>query len=154
MALGRVPSRRIGALDRGDWEFIQGFADREPVWGARHDTARAVFEARSNQHDGRAVPLAARCLRDASVALPTSRPPSSRSLAGHPLGALPGTWPWGPWTLFHEAVFAPQAFYNPSIPVKFVSEDGLSFWIFTAGDFATQAHYALHAVPVSLEVEE
>jgi hypothetical protein len=62
--------------------------------------------------------------------------------------------PWGPWTLFHEEEFAPQAFYNPSIPAKFVSENGLTFSIFTAGDFATQAHYALHVVPVSLVVED
>lgn len=155
MALGRVPSERIGALDRGDWEFIQGFADGEPVWGARHDTARAVFRS-----PGRTSMTGVQYLSPLGIyVMPQWHYPHLDR--PHPDRWQVTRWelyqaaePWGPWTLFHEGVFAPQAFYNPSIPAKFVSEDGLSFWIFTAGDFATQAHYALHAVPVSLEVEE
>jgi hypothetical protein len=49
MRLGRVPRDRLAELDAADWEFVQDFdhdGDDGPVWGRRHDTARAVFRAR------------------------------------------------------------------------------------------------------------
>ena len=65
--------------------------------------------------------------------------------------------PWGPWTPFHTQDFEPQGFYNPSIPSKFISEDGRKFWIFVAGDFTASEQpgnfYGLNMLPVTLEVE-
>jgi len=64
---------------------------------------------------------------------------------------------WGPWTLFHSEDFEPQGFYNPSVPSKFINEDGRRFWIFVAGDFTAYRKpvnfYGLNVVPVTLEVE-
>ena len=65
--------------------------------------------------------------------------------------------PWGPWTLFHTQDFEPQSFYNPSIPSKFISEDGRKFWIFVAGDFTASEEpvnlCGLNVLPVTLEVQ-
>jgi hypothetical protein len=64
--------------------------------------------------------------------------------------------PWGPWMLFHTQDFEPQGFYNPSIPSKFISEDGRKFWIFVAGNFKHRVpkdYYGLNVLPVTLEVE-
>jgi hypothetical protein len=58
--------------------------------------------------------------------------------------------------LFHTQDFEPQGFYNPSIPSKFISEDGRQFWIFVAGDFTDQGpknFYGLNMLPVTLEIE-
>jgi hypothetical protein len=60
--------------------------------------------------------------------------------------------PWGPWTLFHTQDFDPQGFYNPSIPSKFISEDGRKFWIFVAGFYNSPENvYGLNMIPVTLE---
>jgi hypothetical protein len=66
--------------------------------------------------------------------------------------------PWGPWELFHTWESVPEAFYNPTVVSKFTSADGRRLWLFAAGDFRTgigpdPGHYALHAVPVDLEVD-
>jgi hypothetical protein len=63
-----------------------------------------------------------------------------------------GGAPWGPWSLFHTQEFTPQGFYNPSISARHVSADGRRLLIATSGDFATQAFYGLHVVPVTLTV--
>ena len=65
--------------------------------------------------------------------------------------------PWGPWTLFHPQDVEPQSFYNPSIPSKFISENGREFWLFVSGDFKTNEEsrdvYGLNMIPVTLEVQ-
>ena len=68
--------------------------------------------------------------------------------------------PWGPWTLFHTQDSYPEAWYNPSIVSKFISTDGLRFWLFVAGDWTThgthpcEGYYGLYMMEMTLEVEE
>jgi hypothetical protein len=154
MILGRVLRGRIGSLDPGDWEFSHGFDEAGlPIWTPRHEIALPIFRA-----PGRTSMTGVHYLAGLGLyVMPQwhyphlSRPDPERWLVSQwELYQAPA--PWGPWELFHIEEFAPTAFYNPSIPAKFISPDGSRLTIFCAGDFATQAHYALHALPVTLEV--
>ena len=60
--------------------------------------------------------------------------------------------PWGPWTLFFCQEFEQEAWYNPSIPSKFISEDGRILWIFTAGNNSIKEDYKLWMFPMTLDV--
>jgi hypothetical protein len=154
MTLGRVRRDQIGALDASNWEFIHVFDEGRPVWRPRHDVAGYIFRAPGQtgmtgiHHLG---PLGLYVMPQWHYPHLGRPHPDRWQSTRWDLFQAPA--PWGPWELFHSQEFSPQGFYNPSVPAKFVSEDGLSFFIFTAGDFATQAHYALHVVPVSLDVE-
>jgi hypothetical protein len=60
----------------------------------------------------------------------------------------------GPWTLFHTQQFGHEGWCSPSIPSKFISEDGRRFWIFTTGNFKNTKHSGdLFMIPVTLETE-
>lgn len=155
MVLARVRRDRISALDAADWEFVHRFDENaEPIWTSRHDLAGYIFRSpgRSSMTGVHYVP---------PLGLYVMPQWHYTNLDGpHPDRWQSTRWelyqapaPWGPWSRFHTQEFAPEGFYNPTIPAKFVSPDGRNLWILTAGDFATQAYYALHAVPVSLEIE-
>jgi hypothetical protein len=161
MRLGRVPRDRIARLAAADWEFIQDFdheGDGGPIWGPRHDTARAIFRAA-----GRASMAGIHYIKQLGIyVMPQWHYPH--------LGEFERGWgvtrwefyqapqPWGPWELFHTQEWSPEAFYNPWIVSKFTSHDGRRLWIFTAGDFRTGilpdgGHYVLHVIPVDLELD-
>jgi len=158
MTLGRVSRGLIGRLEAGDWEFVHGFdAQGEPIWRTRHDNATYVFRA-----PGRASMTGIHYLAPLDLYLmpqwhyPHLDDPKRRWQATR-WEFYQAPAPWGPWTLFHSQDFEPQGFYNPSIPSKFISEDGRKFWIFVAGDFSSahkaKDYYGLNVVPVTLEVE-
>jgi hypothetical protein len=166
MTLGRVPRERITRLDPADWQFTVGFAadptpnveDREvgePVWQDRADRALPVFVAPGRTGMGTATYVAALDL----YVLPQwhfpflDRPNPKRWQHGRwEFYSAPA--PWGPWTAFFTADFAPEGFYNPVIPPRFISADGRRLWVLTCGDFVTHAHYALHVAPLDLEIDE
>lgn len=165
MTLGRVRRDLVGRLDPGDWEFAHGyFADGKPdvadqtvetpVWDRRHDTALPVFQApgRTGMAGATWIPAIERYV------LPQwyfphleRRSPQRFQHSCWRLYSAPA--PWGPWTQFHEQDFTPEGFYNPSIPSRFVRDDGRSMWLLTCGDFVTHAHYALHAVELTLHLD-
>jgi hypothetical protein len=155
MILGRVRRDRIAALDPADWEFVHRFdEDGQPLWTSRHDSASYTF-----RNPGRTSMTGIHYVSALGVYVMPQWYYTDLS------GPAPDRWqssqwelyqapaPWGPWTLFHRQEFAPEGFYNPTIPAKFMSPDGRKMWILTAGDFATQAYYRLHAIPVTLDVE-
>jgi hypothetical protein len=158
MTLGRVSRGLIERLDAGDWEFVHGFDGKgEPIWRPRHDNALYIFRS-----PGRASMTGIHYIAPLDLYLmpqwhyPYLDDPKRRWKATRwELYSAPA--PWGPWTLFHSQDFEPQGFYNPSIPGKFISEDGRRFWIFVAGDFTAYEQaanfYGLNMVPVTLEVE-
>jgi hypothetical protein len=166
MTLGRVPRERITRLDPADWQFTVGFAadptpnveDREvgePGWQDRADRALPVFVAPGRTGMGTATYVAALDL----YVLPQwhfpflDRPNPKRWQHGRwEFYSAPA--PWGPWTAFFTADFAPEGFYNPVIPPRFISADGRRLWVLTCGDFVTHAHYALHVAPLDLEIDE
>jgi hypothetical protein len=63
--------------------------------------------------------------------------------------------PWGPWSLFHAQHFEPEGWYNPSIPAKYINENGTRLWIFLAGDWTTAnvktAYYGLWMIEMNVE---
>ncbi len=158
IALGRVPRRLIGQLDPRDWEFVHGFDDNgEPIWKPRHDSALYIFRS-----PGRASMTGVHYFKGLNLYIMpqwhyphlVDDPRRRWKVTRWELYSAPA--PWGPWTLFHVQDFEPQGFYNPSIPSKFISEDGCKFWIFAAGDFTNQGPnnlYGLNVLPVSLETQ-
>ncbi len=166
MTLGRVSRDRIGRLDPADWQFAHGFfADAgpdltdypvgEPVWRSRHDTALPVFQApgRTGMAGATWAPALGVYLLPQWHFPYLDRPhPARWQHSRWELYSAPA--PWGPWTLFFQHDFAPEGFYNPSIPSRFISDDGSRLWLLTCGDFVTKAHYALYAVELTLTVEE
>jgi len=162
MTLGRVRRDRINDLSAADWEFAQGYwddgapdtSDRpvgDVVWTARHDQALPVFQSPGRTGMGGPTWVAGLGL----YILPQwhfphlDRPnPARWQHSRWELYSSPT--PWGPWSLFHTEDFSPQGFYNPSIPSRFISEDGTRMWLLTCGDFVTHAHYALHAVELTI----
>jgi hypothetical protein len=155
MTMGRVRRERISKLDPGDWEFIHGYDNsRRPIWRSRWDNALYVFRA-----PGRASMTGIHYLRGLDIYImpqwyyPYPQDPKRRwTVTRWEFYQSPA--PWGPWERFHVQDFEPQSFYNPSIPSKFISEDGKQFWIFVAGDFTdrTARYYGLNMIPVTLTV--
>lgn len=45
--------------------------------------------------------------------------------------------PWGQWQEFGTKHFNPEAYYNPCIVPKFISDNGLNLTILTNGNFMT-----------------
>ena len=158
MTLGRVSRGLLGRLDPDDWEFVHDFNDKfEPIWGPRHDNAIYIFRS-----PGRTSMTGIHYISPLDLYImpqwhyPRFDDPKRRwKLTRWEFYQAPA--PWGPWTLFHTQDFEPQGFYNPSIPSKFISEDGLNFWIFVAGDFTSASEpnnvYGLNVLPVTLELE-
>lgn len=152
MTLGRVSKGLIGRLDPGDWEFIHGFdSQNQPIWRPRGDNALYVFRS-----PGRTSMTGIHYIKglDLYIMPQWYFPRNDEYRWGFSRWEL--YWapaPWGPWTVFHTQDFDPQGFYNPSIPSKFISEDGRKFWIFTSGFVESPANvYGLNMIPVTLEV--
>jgi len=159
MTMGRVRRERIGRLDPGDWEFVHGYGeDGEPIWRPRHDNALYIFRA-----PGRVGMTG--IFYNAGLDL-YIMPQWYHPYLNDPWAApkwnithfdfYEAPAPWGPWSLFHSHEFSPQGYYCPSIPAKFISEDGLNFWMFAAGDSIARNdpyYYTINMIPVTLEVE-
>jgi hypothetical protein len=159
MTMGRVRRERIGRLDPGDWEFVHGYnEDGEPIWRPRHDNALYIFRA-----PGRVGMTG--IFYNAGLDL-YIMPQWYHPYLNDPWAApkwnitrfdfYEAPAPWGPWSLFHSHEFSPQGYYCPSIPAKFISEDGLNFWMFAAGDSIARNdpyYYTINMIPVTLEVE-
>jgi hypothetical protein len=157
MTLGRVSRGLIERLDPDDWEFVHGFDDEgEPIWRPRHDNALYIFRS-----PGRASMTGIHHFAPLDLyIMPQWHYPQlddrKRRWKVTRWEFYQGPAPWGLWTLFHTQDFEPQGFYNPSIPSKFISDDGRKFWVFVAGDFTDYKEpknfYGLNIIPVTLEV--
>ena len=155
MTMGRVRRDKIGQLNSADWEFINGWdKERNPIWHPRHDTARMIF-----RNPGRSSMTGIHYIEPLGIyILPqwyyTHLDDPKRRWKATCIELYQSPAPWGPWELFHAENFEPEGWYNPYIPNKFISEDGLRFWIFVAGDWTTgsgpEGFYCLHMIPVSL----
>jgi hypothetical protein len=123
-------------LEAEDWEFIRGFDKTgNPIGRGRHKNALYVFRS-----PGITSMTGLHYLRGLDLHVmpqwhyPHVDEPKRRwKISRWQLYSAPA--PWGPWTLFYTQDFEPQSLNKPSIPSKFISEDGRQFWIFVAGNF-------------------
>lgn len=140
MVLGRVRRDRISRLVRDDWEFVHGYDGRGGVmWQPRHESAVEVF-----YNPGKASMTGIHYIEPLGLyILPqwyyTRLGDDARRWKATCLEFYQATAPWGPWDLFHSQDFEPEGWYNPSIPAKYISEDGKALWLFVAGDWTTAA---------------
>jgi len=157
MTVGRVRRDRIVRLDTRDWEFWHGL-DKEgrPIWRPRHDTALYTFHSPDRTSmtgiyyveplDVYIMPQWSYDYSKVNHASPESRWKFTR------FEFYQAPAPWGPWRLFHREAYDIEGFYNPCIPMKFMSPDGRKFWIFTAGNPPEAQFYRLHMIPMELQV--
>ena len=156
MVLGRVPREKLANLDAKDWEFVQRLDGQyNPTWGPRHDTAIYILRA-----PGCCGEAGVQYLPGLDVYVlpqwhyPTlNDTPQAEGWDHTRFELYQARAPWGPWHLFHTQDFKPEGYYNPSIPSKFVSADGKSFWIIVAGNFnaSPRPYYTINMLPVKLE---
>ena len=155
MTLGRVSRDRIDRLDERDWEFVHGFDDSHlPIWKAGHDDALYTFRnpgCTSMTGIQYVAPLETYILPQWYY---THLDDDQRRWDATRWEFYAAPAPWGPWTLFHVQDFEPDAWYNPSLPSKFISDDGHRMWIFTAGNFWRKDldRYGLFMMEMTLQV--
>lgn len=159
MTFGRVPREKISRLDRRDWEFIYGFDKAgSPIWRSRHDTAGYVF-----RDPGRASMTGIHYVKAlGKYIMPqwyhNRLDDSEMRWKSTCLAFYQADAPWGPWSRFHTQEFCPEGWYNPCIPLKYVSDDGRKMWVLVSGDWTTarsnEAMYGLFMLPVELEVRD
>jgi hypothetical protein len=158
MTLGRVPRDRIGRLDAGDWEFVNGFdGGGQPVWKPRLASARYVFRAPGHTSQASVhyvAPLGLYVLLQWHY---THLNDAQRRWQATRFEFYQAPAPWSPWSRFHVQDFEPEGWYDPRLVSKFVSADGRRWWIFVAGDWTTSGtldgYYGLHMIPVTLDVD-
>jgi len=143
LLLGRVPKDKI--LARGAWEFYTG-ADKsgQPTWNRDDKLAQPVFRyyhMTGENHvsfnrgikrylmgnygfmDDNGNP------RPYHQSWPQSVYPSQLTLYEAPE-------PWGPWSLFYQDDnWGTYGDYQPSFPTKWMSEDGKTLWMVSAGTY-------------------
>lgn len=161
--MGRVSRKLIGRLNPDDWEFIHGFEEHyQPIWRPRHDDAQYIFRS-----PGRTSMTGIHYFAPLDIyVMPqwyySQMDDPKRRWKATQFEFYSAPAPWGPWTLFHVQDFEPQSWYNPCIPSKFISEDGLKFWIFAAGNYTEGGEpgpdqptslYSSKVMPVTLAVE-
>ena len=155
MMLGRVPRKRIGELNRSDWEFFTGTEKQNaPLWDRDIRKAAAIFEHKgyTGMTGMQYVPAAKRFALgqwsyvamkggggDWTKACPAP-PPWPREekyeKADQTMLCLyEAPKPWGPWRLFHAQPKWGPALYNPNFPSKWFENDGKKMWIVEGGNY-------------------
>lgn len=158
MTLGRVHLERLPKLDGRMWEFFQGLeSDGLPVWTTHLERAAYIF--RSPGCTGMTgihyiPPLGLYIMPQWYYAYPldTSGLDWQTAVTTSPtyLELYTAEAPWGPWQCIHSEQFS-EGWYNPTIPAKFIGEDGSRFIMFAAGlGGHNHEHYGLNAFEVEL----
>jgi hypothetical protein len=141
--LGRVPKDKI--LVREAWEFYTGtHKSSAPIWQKNHNLAEPVFRychmtgenhVSYNKGIGRYLMGNYGFIdengnpRPYHQHWPESTYPSQLTLYEAPE-------PWGPWSLFYQDNnWGTYGDYQPSFPTKWMSEDGKTLWMVSAGSY-------------------
>jgi hypothetical protein len=166
MVLGRCEKARLPQLDGTDWEFVQAFDDDgAPLWGPRHDTARLLFRSpgRTSENGIHYVPGIGLYIMGQWHFPDLEQPGMSLNdrFKRSVFEFYQAPAPWGPWERFLVHEWDIEGYYNPSIPSKFISSDGLSMHVFTSGGFSYQEgeehhleYYTLTSLRLELEVKD
>jgi len=150
MVLGRVRRSDLPRLRGEDWEF---YADGR--W--THDLREAQPILRESNHLASASSMYVPALRKYTLASWYYPNCTGYSVPGCDVHRTRWVWyqapkPWGPWTKFWESEWFPAGYYNPILVNKFLSPDGTSGWVFSAGYFWDRTWYHLIAAPFMLDL--
>jgi hypothetical protein len=137
--LSRVPRTRI--LDRDPYEFAAGSADGHPLWTSNIDEKKPVFTDDSGVGWNLSVSFNPGLQR---YILCTEHSRTHRGC----LGMFDAPEPWGPWTtIAYEQAWGeghvPVNTFYWSIPVKWISDDGLEFTLLFTGPGENDAFNAV-----------
>ena len=151
MELARVLRKRIGDLNRSDWEFFTGVNKQNaPLWDRDVRHATAIFEHKgyTSMTGMQYVPAIKRFVLGqwAYVAMHGGGDQTQTSSAAPPwprdykydqtmLLLYEASKPWGPWRLFHAQPKWGPAFYNPNFPSKWFENGGKRMWIVEGGNY-------------------
>ena len=156
MTLGRVRRGRLPRLDPSDWQFFDRF-DKEgnPLWQDRFDTAGFIFRAPARTSMTGIHYIDSLGCYIMPQWYHNRLEESGQQWRSTCVDLYRAEAPWGPWTLFHSREFRPQGWYNPCIPLKYVSADGSRMWVLVSGDWTTaksnEAMYGLFMVPLEID---
>jgi len=141
--LGRVPKDRI--LVREAWEFYTGtHKSGAPIWQKNDKLAEPIFRyyhMTGENHVSYNKGIARYLMGNYGFMDENGNPrpyhqhwPESVSPSQLTLYEAPE--PWGPWSLFYQDDnWGTYGDYQPSFPTKWMSEDGKTLWMVSAGSF-------------------
>ena len=144
LLLGRVLRKRL--LVRDAWEFCAGKdVSGNPVWDRDGNKAKPVFEYRrmtGENHVSYNRGLKRYLMGNYSFINKDTLEPRPyhqkwpESTWPSQLALFEAPEPWGPWSLFHvDDNWGTYGDYQPSFPTKWMSEDGRTVYIVSAGSF-------------------
>ncbi len=150
MVIGRVSRSNLPRLRGEDWEF---YADGK--WTHDLDGAQPILRGSNllSSASSMYVPTLHKYIL-ASWYYPDC---TGNSVPGCDVRRTRWVWyeapkPWGPWKKLWEPEWFPGGYYNPILVNKFLSPDGTSGWVFSAGYFYEPAWYRLIAAPFMLDL--
>src|ERR1035437_3776674 len=149
IVLGRVRRDDLSQLRGSDWEF---YADG--IW--THDAGKASPILREPDHLSSSSAIYDSKLGMYLIASWYYPGCSGYAAPGCDVHRSRWVWyqapkPWGPWTKFQEFDWFPAGYYNPSLLNKFLSDDGLTGWVLSAGYFLQRDWYFFTAAPFILD---
>jgi hypothetical protein len=143
LLLGRVPKDKI--LVRSAWEFYTGLSSSgQPAWSKDDQKADAVFRyprMTGENHVNYNPALKRYFMGNYGFHDGNLNPRPNHQLEPWPASACPSQLtlyeapePWGPWSLFYrDDNWGTCGDYQPSFPAKWMSPDGKSMWMVSAG---------------------
>jgi hypothetical protein len=152
MILGRVRRDRIGRLDAADWQYYKGgdgLADSS--WTSEMNQAALVLND-PGHISMCSIQYLSGLNRYVMLQWYWTTKDQVFDLSTTVWEFYESPMPWGPWKKFHSHTYRPEAFYNPCIASKFISDDGRTMTVLAAGDFKKHVYYHLHVIPLTLTV--
>jgi len=142
--LGRVPKTKI--LVREAWEFYIGTDETgSPIWSKDDDQATPIFRyprmtgenhVSYNQGIRRYIMGNYGFIDEKGNPRPYHQLKWPTSVYPSQLTLFEAPEPWGPWSLFYQDNnWGTYGDYQPNFPTKWMSEDGKTMWMVSAGSF-------------------
>lgn len=147
MLLARIPLNDL--LSRDAVEFFDGTPDN-PSWTSDIDQARPVFE------DQNGVNAQVSCTYNKAIGRYILLTMHKVVDIKEGFGIFESEWPWGPWrTVYYtnnldEFVPGLKVLINVSVPSKWISDDGKTFWLVFSGR-PSDPMYSFNLIQVKLD---
>jgi len=155
LILGRVPRNKIAGLNAADWQFYTGGDGmKDNCWNNDVNKAKLIIDSPGKLGMSGIVYNAA---VKKYLYIGWYYPAGGGKL---PNASRKTVWdfyesdkPWGPWITIGSVSFEPQGYYSPQICPKLISDNGMKFTVFTAGDWYDDRFYRLTLVPIEILVK-